>query len=123
MERRASLWVSFSLNEIKSIWHDGIPEYPEQDVKKIMDAVSADCRDVCCCFYLFRYLHLTPTPGATLAGDYCFARFSKHLSDLDSVPMNDAFAEYLKEDTASSKSLDTYLDFVRTISEISVDGA
>ena len=111
------------MNEIRSIWSGDFPEYPERDVNRILDAASADCRDVCSCFYLFRYLHRTPAPGATLAGDYCFARFSKHLSELDSVPMTDAFAEYLKEDTMSSKSLDSYLDFVRTISEISANGA
>ena len=115
--------MSFSLNEIKSIWHGGIPEYPEHDVNRIMEAVAADYRDVCCCFYLFRYLHRASTPGSTLTGDYCFARFSKHLSELDSIPMTDAFAEYLREDTALPRSLDNYLDFVRTLSEISANGA
>ena len=111
------------MNEIRSIWSDNLPIYPERDVKIIMDAVTADCRDVCCCFYLFRYLHRTSTPGATLAGDYCFARFSKHLSELDSIPMTDAFAEYLREDTISSKSFEKYLDFVRTLPEVSANGA
>ena len=111
------------MNEIKSMWHDGIPDYPGQDVNRITDAVAVDCRDVCCCFYLFRYLHRTPTSEATLAGDYCFARFSKHLSELDSVPITDAFAEYLREDTATPRDLDIYLDFVRTLSEISANVA
>ena len=115
--------MNFSLNEIKSLWHDDIPEYPEQDVKIITDAVTANCRDVCCCFYLFRYLHQTPTPGATLVGDYCFARFSKYLSELDSIPMTDTFAQYLREDTMSSKSLENFLDFVRTLPEVSANGA
>ena len=115
--------MSYPLNEIKSIWHDGVPEYPGQDINTIMDAVAGDYREVCCCFYLFRYLHRTPTPIATLTGDYCFARFSKHLSELDSIPMTDAFAEYLREDTAAPRNLDIYLDFVRTLSEISANGA
>jgi len=111
------------LNEIKSIWHENIPEYPEPDVNRITEAAAAEYRDVCCCFYLFRYLHHTPTPGATLAGDYCFAIFSKHLSELDSIPMTDTFAEYLREDTMSSRNLDNYLDFVRTLPEVSANGA
>ena len=115
--------MSLSLNEIKSIWSDDLPIYPERDVQRIIGSAAADCHDVCCCFYLFRYLHQTPTPGSTLAGDYCFARFSNHLSELDSIPMTDAFAEYLREDTMSSKSLDTYLDFVRTLPEVSANGA
>ena len=115
--------MSLSLNEIKSIWSGDIPIYPEQDVNRVMETAAAEHRDVCSCFFLFRYLHRTPTPGATLAGDYCFARFSKHLSQLDSVPMTDAFAEYLREDTMSSGDLAKYLDFVRTLSEISADGA
>ena len=115
--------MSSPLNEIKSMWTGDLPEYPEQDVDRIKDSVAADCRDVCSCFYLFRYLHNTPRPGSTLLGDYCFARFSKFLSELDSVPMTDAFAEYLREDTALPRSLDKYLDFVRTLSEISANGA
>jgi hypothetical protein len=88
-----------------------------------MDAVAEDQRNVCCCFYLFRYLHRTPTPDATLTGDYCFARFSKHLSELDSVPMTDAFADYLREDTMRSRSLDEYLDFVRMLPEVAAHGS
>jgi len=114
--------VSCILNDIKSLWSDSFPEYPEQNLEKIIDTASADNRNICCCFYLYRYLHRVPTPLATLTGDYCFARFSKYLSELDSVPVTDSFAEYLRKDTALSASFDHYLDFVRKLPAVNGHG-
>lgn len=62
---------------------------------------AAELAAACQCFYYFRKLHGAAEEqpaGATLLGDYFFSRFSKYLIPLDSVPLTDAFADYLKND-------------------------
>ncbi|MCL1828306.1 MAG: hypothetical protein FWG32_02300 [Oscillospiraceae bacterium] len=111
------------MNDIKSVWHGDLPCCPEQDLKRISDAAAPALADVCRYFYLYRFLHQTATPRATLTGDYCFARFSKSLSELDSVELTDAFADYLKEDTVKSRPLDSYPDFIRKLPAVTAHGA
>lgn len=111
------------MNKISSIWRDEFPPYPVQDLNQISDVAISTQREVCCCFFLYRYLHRHSTPRTTLAGDYCFARFSKYLAELDNVPLTDAFAEYLREDTADSKTMDSYLQFVSKLPAVAGHGA
>jgi len=72
----------------------------------------------CQCFWLFRRLHEMSGQHpvyATLLGDWFFSAFSKSLIPLDSVELNDTFAELLAQDTQTSVSQEEYLRFVRRL--------
>ena len=99
------------------VWGDAAPAFPEADISEIAGRSAPEYYEVCCCFYLFRYLHGFDLPRTTLLGDYCFARFSRLLADLDSVYLNNAFARYLREDTAENAGLCKYLNFIEGLSE------
>lgn len=62
----------------------------------------------CACFARFRELHAEPeqTAETVLLGDYYFSLFSSHLIPLDSVPLIDAFAAYLKRDAVANPGYD-----------------
>ena len=111
------------MNDIKSVWHGDLPCCPEQELNRITDAAAPALSDVCRYFWLYRWLHRTATPTATLTGDYCFARFSERLSELDSVALTDAFAGYLKEDAVIGKPLDSFRDFIRELPAVTGHGA
>jgi hypothetical protein len=73
----------------------------------------------CLAFYLFQDLHgrVYEAPAATtLLGDYFFSRFSKHLIPIDSVPLIDAFSEYLAQCASGDK--EDYLAFIKSISGV-----
>ena len=111
------------MDRIESFWHNDLPVYPSRDIDRILNAAVSSHHDICRSFYLYRYLHRTPTPRATLTGDCYFAKFSKSLSELDSIPLTDAFADYLREDVAIEKPIDSYLDFVRGLPAVTGHGA
>lgn len=101
------------MNKLRSLWHSALPEFPVQDIEEISRVCSGEMYEASACFWLFRYLHRAGGADALLFGDYCFGRFSEHLSVLDDVPLTDAFAEYLRRDTLEAAGLDTYLRFLR----------
>lgn len=103
------------MTEIKKLWGPAMPEFPERETAAVLDAASGETGQAAACFWLFRYLHRHPGPDETLLGDYCFGRFSEHLSKLDSVPLNDAFAEFLRRDTLEAQSLADYTSFLRAL--------
>lgn len=106
------------MTEIKRLWDDRLPLFPESDIEAITTAAREDLAPACCCFWLFRYLHRHESPKAVLLGDYSFGRFSAHLAALDSVALTDNFAEYLKNDVLFGMDLESYLDFIRLLPEI-----
>ena len=103
------------MTEIKRLWTPNLSPYPEGDIARICREAPAKLREVCCCFWLFRYLHRFEEPASVLVGDYCFGRFSHHLTKLDSVSVTDAFAEYLGQDALSDAGLSEYVDFIHTL--------
>ena len=66
----------------------------------------------CQSFYLFRGLHQKTGNRAenTLLGDYFFSQFSRNLIPLDSVPLIDAFSEYLAKNACNEG--EDYLVFI-----------
>ena len=106
------------MTEIKRQWDDSLPPFPKEDIEAITGAAREDHIPVCCCFWLFRYLHRQVGAKAVLLGDYCFGRFSAHLAALDSVALTDSFAGFLKTDTLRRSDLASYLAFVRQLPEI-----
>ena len=106
------------MTEIKRLWDESLPPFPETDIEAITSAAREEHIPVCCCFWLFRYLHTVESPAAVLLGDYSFGRFSSHLAALDSVALTDSFAEFLKTDTLRRSGLASYLAFVRQLPEI-----
>ena len=101
------------MKRIKSVWTaPGVPAFPDEQVRLIEDTVRQEYSELCESFWLFRFLHRVENADCTLLGDYCFGIFSGYLAELDSVPLNDAFSAYLKEDTVASKTFDDYLQFV-----------
>ena len=105
------------MTEIKKLWKPELPPYPKEDISLICGEASARLREVCCCFWLFRYLHRFEEPLSALMGDYCFGQFSHHLTELDSVPITDAFAEYLRRDALSDAGLSAYVEFVQSLEQ------
>jgi hypothetical protein len=74
-------------------------------------ANSDDFASACLAFFLFQDMHsrTDEAPAATtLLGDYFFSRFSKHLIPIDSVPLIDAFSEYLARCTSGNGVRGTY---------------
>ncbi len=105
------------MTEIKKLWSDALPPFPQEDIDSIEHFSQGRLFPVCACFWLFRHLHRRQSPEALLLGDMCFARFSMHLANVDSVELTNAFAAFLKKDCFSDAELDTYLDFIKTVSE------
>ena len=81
----------------------------------------------CACFKKFRQLHAEPvqTAETVLRGDYYFSLFSSHLIPLDSVPLIDAFAAYLKRDAVAEPGYDeeALAAFFRTLPAVLGDEA
>ena len=133
------------LAEGYAFWDNaGLPPISENDRYKVIDVAglvyegphfrqfSAACQS----FFLFRKLHnMMSEIGLeykvhTLLGDYFFSQFSQNLIPLDSIPVIDAFAEYLKKDVCAEKTgkercassigfnveeLADYIDFVKEL--------
>lgn len=105
------------MTELRRIWTGALPSWPDADLERIRAAAGPLC-ETYACFWLFRLLHRYEDATATLAGDYCFGRFSHHLAAVDSVALTDAFADYLRRDTLEPAGLDEYLSFVRDSSRL-----
>lgn len=116
--------VEAILAEGYGFWHRSIIPLPEpweragsvQALAPYSEAVFAVRLAVACqCFYYFRRLHgvvqAAPT-WTTLLGDYFFSRFSQALIPLDSVPLTDAFSDYLKRAVQTGAPLTDYWAFV-----------
>lgn len=101
------------MDKIKKLWNGSLPPFPGADLERVRDAAPAGLYDCAACFWLFRYLHGFASPDAALMGDYCFGRFSAHLSALDSVPLNSAFSGYLLLDCVRAQDLERYELFLR----------
>lgn len=104
------------MTEIRALWRAEFPPMPREQLDRICSAAGPALSQAACCFWLFRCLHLSEFPTAVLTGDYCFGRFSKHLSLLDSLELTDAFALFLKEDCLRQKSFGEYIDFINNVS-------
>ena len=119
--------VNALLAEGHMIWETNkLPPLPDSERLVVTDAAIAAYRGenavhlaaACQSFWLFRKLHemVDEYPVyATLLGDYFFSVFSKSLIPLDSVKLNDEFAQVLAKDTQARVSMDDYLDFVRKL--------
>jgi hypothetical protein len=105
----------------------GIDLPPEERRQAVLDVARAsfcgehaeDFASACLAFFLFQDLHgrACEAPATTtLLGDYFFSRFSKHLIPIDSVPLIDAFSEYLAQCTSGTN--EDYLAFIKTISGV-----
>ena len=106
------------MTEIRRLWNGALPPIPEGPLESLRALAGDELYEVCACFWLFRYLHGAEDEECTLMGDFCCGRFSKHMSDLDSVPLTDAFAEYLSRDTVLCRDWKDYCDFVRGLERI-----
>ncbi len=106
------------MTEIRRAWNNALPPLPERELEGLGEIVSGGLYETCACFRLFRYLHEAESAECTLMGDLCFGRFSHHLAALDSVELTDAFAEYLRRDTASGCDWENYLDFARGLERL-----
>lgn len=102
------------MTEIRKNWRGELPPIPEEELDRVCAAAGEKLAEGACCFWLFRFLHRVESPLAVLTGDYCFGRFSGHLALIDSVALTNAFGAYLKEDALRGKSLDEYLEFLKT---------
>ena len=100
--------------KIRETWTPALPPVPERDLQEIAAVADGEFYEACACFWLFRCLHRSASPEATLEGDYCFGRFSHHLSALDSVALTDAFADFLRSDTVERQTMAQYLAFIRS---------
>jgi hypothetical protein len=104
----------------------GIDLPPEDRRLAVLDVARAsggehaeDFASACLAFYLFQDLHGRvdkDSAATTLLGDYFFSRFSKHLIPIDSVPLIDAFSEYLTQCTSGTN--EDYLTFIKSISGV-----
>lgn len=103
------------MTEVKRLWPSALPRFPEADIERIFGFVSGELAQAAACFWLFRYLHRFPGADEALFGDYCFGRFSAHLAALDNVPLNDAFAAFLRRDTLKKHDFEEYLAFVELL--------
>ncbi len=101
------------MTEIRRLWSGELPALPEGELERLRELSGERLYQVCACFRLFRYLHGFEEPQCALMGDFCFGRFSRHMAELDSVELTDAFAEYLRRDTAQGRTWDDYCAFVR----------
>lgn len=102
------------MKRIYKIWTaKGLPPCPEEQINRIKESVLPEYADLCQSFYLFRYLHRKADPDCTLLGDYCFGIFSAYLAELDSVPLNDAFSDWLSRDTKKPMDFPEYLRFIK----------
>ena len=81
---------------------DYAKDYTEDYTSETKFADGADCAD--------------DKEVNTLLGDYFFSSFSHNLIPIDSVPLIDAFSEYLAKD-ASGKAMD-YQDFIEKLPEV-----
>ena len=86
------------MTEIKQIWTGDLPPYPDADIALIRPAAGGELYEVYACFWLFRRLHRLPSPEALLTGDFCFGRFSVHLSERGCEELCYAFSAYLRRD-------------------------
>ena len=106
------------MTEIRKHWLNQLPPIPEDELALIRSNCVSSLVDAACAFRLFRFLHRVESPAAVLMGDYCFGRFSKHLTQIDSVELTNAFSEYLKQDVLSEKGIDDYLTFLKSASRM-----
>ena len=101
------------MTEIERLWSPELPEMPADELLLIKRAAPQELYAVCACFWLFRRLHRLPSPAALLTGDFCFGRFSVHLSERDSEELCDAFSAYLRHDAAEGLDFSDYLEFIK----------
>ena len=101
------------MNKLRALWNGTLPKFPAEDVERISRVCSGEMYEAAACFWLYRFLHRCPGADALLFGDYCFGRFSEHLSRLDDVPLTDDFARFLRLDTLEAAPLEEYLDFLK----------
>ena len=85
---------------------------PYDDLGMIEEMTSGEFYEAAACFWTFRHLHKMTSPEAILLGDYAFGRFSYHLANIDSVPLTDAYAEFLAQDSDKGLKLEDYLRFL-----------
>lgn len=92
-----------------------MPEHELERIRKIKDGEFSQAAE---CFWLFRILHRYETAVAVLLGDYCFGRFSEHLSAMDSVALTNVYSAFLKKDTLTPGGIEEYIAFLREASEL-----
>ena len=108
------------MTEIRKHWSAQLPPIPESDLAELRASADAHLADAACAFWLFRYLHRVESPLAVLTGDYCFGRFSRHLAQIDSVELTNAFAAYLKRDVLCEMRLDDYIEFLKSANRMTL---
>ncbi|MDR0850971.1 MAG: hypothetical protein LBN36_00595 [Clostridiales Family XIII bacterium] len=117
--------VDALLREGYDLWDEnGLPPLEYSERYAAVDAAGAvydgfhrkAFAAACQSFFLFRKLHLQSEllpEVSTLLGDYFFSQFSKHMIPIDSVPLIDAFSDYLAQDVAGTSG--DYLDFIAKV--------
>lgn len=106
------------MTEVRKLWTCDLPEMPEDELERIRDTGGGEFSQAAQCFWLFRILHRYETAVAVLLGDYCFGRFSEHLSALDNVALTNSYSAFLKKDTRTPGGIEEYIDFLREASEL-----
>jgi hypothetical protein len=108
------------LMEGYALWPDSEPlfEKPEMpDIDGLLAGYHGPFKDhltdACSCFWLFRYFHTREELCSVLLGDYYFSSFSRLIIPLDSIPVIDAFSDYLIKDTDGCAA--DFNDFVRSL--------
>lgn len=110
------------MDKVREMWSPALPAIPESELVEVRGAAAEEYGDLCCCFWLFRYLHEVKSPDAALMGDYCFGRFSHHLAGIDSVSLTNEFSCWLQGDILNKKTMEEFLGFVSRIPEIVANG-
>lgn len=86
---------------------------PADELLAIGRTAPEELYEVCACFWLFRRLHRLPSPEALLTGDFCFGRFSVHLSERGCEELCYAFSAYLRRDAVQPAELSDYIEFIK----------
>ncbi len=106
------------MTEIRRLWNGALPPLPEGPLESLRELAGERLYQAAACFWLFRCLHAVQDGECTLMGDFCFGRFSRHMAELDSVELTDAFAEYLRQDTVSPCDWSDYCGLVRGLGRL-----